>query len=90
MKQKTEQGHLTARYRLFTFFVLVLLAMIAVAGLWGSQRILLKNAARMGQNLAQSYASDEQHHIEIYQNVIRMGMTYLEDYTAAGASYEKI
>ncbi len=72
------------------FFVLLALALTALLGLWGTQNILLENSRLMGQDLAQSYAADEEKSIAVYRTVIDMGMAYLQEQIADEASTDEL
>lgn len=72
------------------FGLLFLLVLFAMTGIFGSRRVLLKNADYMGQNLVQSYALDEKLNIGIYENMIEIGMAYIHDQAAEGKSREYI
>lgn len=73
-----------------SFWILSFCALFIVIGVSGSRMVLLKNADYMGQNLVQSYALDEELNIGIYENMVRIGMSYINDQIAEGQSREKI
>lgn len=72
------------------FWILLFMVLFAVTGMLGSRKVLLKNADYMGQNLVQSYALDEELNIGIYENMVRIGMSYINDQADEGASREKM
>lgn len=87
MNKRTHHAWKNSRY---TLCVLLLLAAIAVAGIWGTQSLLLENARIMGEDLVHSYVVDEEHNVEIYKTMITLGMSYLDDLAAAGASEDEV
>ncbi|MBP3477766.1 MAG: response regulator [Lachnospiraceae bacterium] len=72
------------------FWILFLLALFAAAGIAGSRMVLLKNADYMGKKLVESYAKEEELNIGIYANMVRIGMSYINDQTEDGESQEKV
>lgn len=72
------------------FWLLLLTALFAAAGILGGRSVLLKNADAMGSKLVQSYAKDEELNIGIYANLIEIGMAYINDQIREGESTEKV
>lgn len=72
------------------FWILLFMILIAVSGIYGSRMVLLKNANYIGQNLVQSYALDEELNIAIYENMVRIGMSYINDQSDDGESRKKM
>ena len=64
--------------------------LIVVSGIYGSRLVLLKNANYIGQNLVQSYALDEELNIAIYENMVRIGMSYINDQSDNGESRKQM
>lgn len=71
------------------FWILFLLALFAAAGIIGSRTVLLENADHMGKELVESYAKEEELNIAIYANMVRIGMSYINDQTENSQSGEK-
>lgn len=71
-------------------WILLFFIAIAVVGLWGTRQLLLENAKVMGSDLVKSYAMDEEMHIASYENMLTLGMSYLEDKIEAEESIEQI
>lgn len=80
----------TAGRKQWPFWILFFMILFAAAGILGSRIVLLKNADYMGQKLVQSYALEEELNIGIYENMVRIGMSYINDQTAEGKSREAI
>lgn len=74
--------------RIFCF--LLILTAFVVASLLGARRVLLDNARYISRDLIKSYAMDEVRNLEIYENLITLGMDYLNDQTETDASQEEI
>lgn len=72
------------------YWILFFIALLAVAGILGSRMVLLRNANQMGKNLVQSYALDEELNIGIYENIIKIAMSYIDDQVVEGQSREKM
>ncbi len=70
--------------------IMFLVFLLAAAGILGSRMVLLRNADQMGENLVQSYALEEELSISIYNNIIKIGMSYINDQHTAGESKEKM
>ena len=66
--------------------VLLLIVFIAVIsmGIALTRDRLLKNAATLGETLAQSYAYQEQNRIDIYRMFMRLGTIYVKNNIEAG------
>lgn len=72
------------------YWILFFLFLLAANGIFGSRVVLLKNADYMGKKLVQSYALDEELNIGIYENMVQIGMSYINDQTEEGDSLEKM
>lgn len=81
---------LMADRSLSPFWVLFFLILLVAGGIMGSRVVLLKNADYMGQKLVQSYAKEEDLNMGIYANMIRIGMSYIDEQAASGESREKM
>lgn len=68
------------------FWILFFLVLLAVGGLFGGRMILRKNANYIGQNLIEGYALDEERNIGKYENIVKLGMSYINDLTDERAS----
>lgn len=73
-----------------TLLMLLLLALLASGSLLGTRNALQKNANMMGVELAKSYAADETRSIAVYQTIVQMGMSYLEENIEYGATTEQL
>lgn len=90
MKWKEKRENQIADRHHRPFWILFFLALFIVSGISGSRMVLLKNAEYMGQKLVQSYALEEELNIGIYENMVRIGMSYINDQAAENTSQEKI
>lgn len=90
MKWKKRREHQILYRNQRLFWILFFLILFAAIGILGSRVVLKKNADYMGQKLIQSYALDEELNIGIYENMVRIGMSYINDQTNAGESVEKM
>lgn len=90
MKRKKSRKDLIVERNFRPFGLLFLLVLFAMAGIFGSRMVLLKNADYMGNNLVQSYAVDEELNIGIYENMVRLGMSYIRDMTEEGVSQRQM
>lgn len=84
MRWKKSKKDQIADRNLRPFGLLFLLILFAMTGIFGSRMVLLKNADYMGNNLIQSHAHDEELNIGIYENMVRLGMSYIRDMTEEG------
>lgn len=90
MKWREKRKKQVANRKQRPFWILFFLVLFAVAGILGSRKVLLKNADYMGQNLVQSYALDEELNIAIYENMVRIGMSYINEQADEGESREEM
>lgn len=90
MNWKEKRENQTADRHHRPFWILFFVALFIVSGISGSRMVLLKNAQYMGQKLVQSYALEEELNIGIYENMVRIGMSYINDQAAENTSQEKI
>lgn len=81
---------LMADRSLSPFWMLFFLILLVAGGIMGSRVVLLKNADYMGQKLVQSYAKEEDLNVGIYANMIRIGMSYIDEQAAGGEPREKM
>lgn len=72
------------------YWILFFIALLAAAGILGNRIVLLKNANQMGKNLVQSYAMDEESSIALYENMVRIGMSYVNDQVEEGESEKTV
>lgn len=70
-------------------FLLILISFVVIS-LLGARRVLLDNARYISRDLIKSYAMDEVRNLEIYENLITLGMDYLNDQTETNISQEEI
>ena len=70
---------------LLGFFVLLLVCSISLV-----RNKLLQNAQDLGMSLARSCAAEEEAHITSFQNFLSLGVQYVDEMTARGASQEEI
>lgn len=87
--RKRREEQITDRSQM-SFWLLFFLILFAAGGIVGSRTVLLKNAGYMGQKLVQSYAKEEEMSIGIYANMVRIGMSYINDQTENGESQDKV
>lgn len=90
MKLRKRRKKEAADRKQWPFWILFLMTLFAATGILGSRMVLRKNAEYMGQKLVQSYALDEELNIGIYENMVRIGMSYINDQAAAGKTWEAI
>ena len=64
-----------------TLFTLVVVFALVLVSMVGTYKVLLTNARKMGHELIQSYASDEERSIAVYNTIIKMGMSSMESLT---------
>lgn len=83
---KTDDYHAIKNRGRKPFWILFFLVLLAVGGLFGGRMILQKNANYIGQNLIEGYALDEERNIGKYENVVKLGMSYINDLTDERAS----
>lgn len=89
IRKNRKEEQITDRSRR-SFWLLVFLVPFAAVGILGSRAVLLKNADYMGKKLVESYAKEEELSIAIYANMVRIGMSYINDQTANGESRDKV
>lgn len=70
--------------------LLFLTIVIAGISLLSTRRILLDNAEKMGEEIANSYAIEEEQNLEIYQALLAVGSQYMEGMIERGMSEEYI
>ncbi len=83
---KTGDYHEIGNRRRRPFWIFFFLVLLALGGLLGGRMILQKNANYIGQNLVESYALDEERNIGKYENIVKLGMSYINDLTDEKAS----
>lgn len=67
-------------------WLLGLFVLVAAAGMFVSQQLLLDNARTMGKNLVTSYSNDEDNQLSQYDRILTMAMYYLEDMDDQGVA----
>lgn len=72
------------------FWIVFFLTLLAAGGIMGSRLVVLQNAEYMGQKLVESYAKEEDLYIGIYANMIRVGMSYINDQAKNGEPREQM
>ena len=70
--------------------LLITVALLFLGGLYGTYRGLIVNSTQMGEELVQSYVADEERNLLLYQNVVKVGVTYLDHLTDQGLSMEEV
>ena len=81
-KKRIWNDNLRTLITLAVVFVLVLVSML------GTYKVLLINSRKMGHELIQSYASDEERSIAVYNTIIKMGMSSMESSEESGSPEE--
>ena len=71
-----------------TLFTLVVVFALVLVSMVGTYKVLLTNARKMGHELIQSYASDEEQSIAVYNTIIKMGMSSMESLTESDTPEE--
>ncbi|MCI9352275.1 MAG: response regulator [Lawsonibacter sp.] len=66
-------------------WLILVLVIVAGAGLANSQQLLLSNARTLGSNLVASFSNDEDSQLNEYDRILTMAMYYLEDMGREGA-----
>ena len=70
--------------------LLITVALLFLGGLYGTYRGLIVNSTQMGEELVQSYVADEERNLLLYQNLVKVGVTYLDQLTDQGLSMEEV
>lgn len=83
-KKQVHSGNRTALLLFVTVVILFL------AGLYGTYQGLVINSTQMGEELVQSYVADEERNLLLYQNVVKVGVTYLDQLTDQGLPMEEV
>lgn len=83
-KKQVNNGKRNALWLFVTVMVLFL------TGLYGTYQGLIVNSTRMGEELVQSYVADEERNLLLYQNVVKVGVTYLDQLTDQGLPMEEV
>ena len=81
-KKRIWNDNLRTLITLAVVFVLVLVSML------GTYKVLLINSRKMGHELIQSYASDEERSIAVYNTIIKMGISSMESSEESGSPEE--
>lgn len=81
-KKRIWNDNLRTLITLAVAFVLVLVSML------GTYKVLLINSRKMGHELIQSYASDEERSIAVYNTIIKMGISSMESSEESGSPEE--
>lgn len=71
-------------------FVLITVIVLAVVGVVATINTLINNARVMGQELVESYSSDEELSISKYETLVAMSMAYLNEVEASGIESDKL
>ena len=87
MRQKRDYSVLSSWH---IFWLLGLVVAIAAIGMIVSQQLLLDSARTMGKELVTSYSIDEGKTLDEYENMVALGMAYLDDMSARNAGAEEI
>lgn len=90
MKQRLRKFIKNRKLNLRILCLLLFLIIFVIVNLAVARHILLENTRSISQDLIQNYALDEEHNFEIYENMITLGMDYLEDQIVSGASVEEM
>ena len=70
--------------------LLITVALLFLGGLYSTYRGLIANSTQMGEELVQSYVADEERNMLLYQNVVKVGVTYLDQLTDQGLSMAEV
>ena len=70
--------------------LLITVALLFLGGLYSTYRGLIANSTQMGEELVQSYVADEERNMLLYQNVVKVGVTYLDQLTDQGLPMEEV
>ena len=70
--------------------LLITVALLFLGGLYGTYRGLIANSTQMGEELVQSYVAEEERNMLLYQNVVKVGVTYLDQLTDQGLPMEEV
>lgn len=90
MEGEKAKGYHAKFRKLRPALVILLLALTTVAGMLISRVVLHKSLNDMGQNLVQNYMRDEERSMGVYENIVKLGMSYINDWAGEDASEEKI
>ena len=71
-------------------WLFVTVVVLFLTGLYGTYQGLIVNSTRMGEELVQSYVADEERNLLLYQNVVKVGVTYLDQLTDQGLPMEEV
>lgn len=72
----------------FLFFVF--LVIFVFINIFAARHILLENTRSISQDLIRNYALDEERNLEVYENLIKLGMDYLKDQITSDTSQEEL
>lgn len=75
--EATEKRVKQVNLRMLTIVILIFI--FAFLGIFGSYTAVLNNANSLGNNLIESYASDEEKNISMYSTIIELGMMQIND-----------
>lgn len=64
--------------------------LVSAASLFFARKVLKENARNMGEEIANSYAVEEEHNLEFYQSLITIGSQYMESFVEEGYEEEFI
>ena len=70
--------------------IVILIFIFAFLGIFGSYTAVLNNANSLGNNLIESYASDEEKNISMYSTIIELGMMQINDMVNANISEDRM
>lgn len=90
MKQRLKKLIKTQTLSLRIFCFLLFLVIFVFVNLAAARHILLESTRSISQDLVENYALDEENNLEIYENLITLGMDYLEDQIVSNVSQEEM
>ena len=86
--EATEKRVRQVNLRMLTIVILIFI--FAFLGIFGSYTAVLNNANSLGNNLIDSYASDEEKNISMYSTIIEPGMMQINDMVNANISEDRM
>ena len=86
--EATEKRVRQVNLRMLTIVILIFI--FAFLGIFGSYTAVLNNANSLGNNLIDSYASDEEKNISMYTTIIEPGMMQINNMVNANISEDRM
>jgi len=70
--------------------LLFVVFLVSAVSLLFIRKVLMENVQNMGEQIANSYAAEEEHNLEFYQSLINLGSQYMEGFIKDGYEEEFI